>query len=41
MDAIKEAVGIGVIDPLEVEGASQLVPMGRLVGDDRGTSGDV
>jgi hypothetical protein len=40
MDAIEEAIGVRVIDPLEVESIRKLVPMRRLVSDDRGTPGN-
>ena len=37
VDAIEETVGIGVIDPLDVESLGKLVPVRRLVGDESGS----
>ena len=40
VDTVEETVGIGMVDPLKVEVARELVPMRRLVGDELGAPCD-
>lgn len=40
MDAVEEAVGFRVVDPLKIESVRQLVPMRRLIGHDRRANSD-